>query len=144
MARLERTAGGELLAAWAFSAAAGTVALLGGAGMRRSTLLVILLAGLFTLATAVVHCHLYALRKGGARKPRQFAFALGAAMVLACLPLSWAHRLPWSAAGVFLPMTLAALRIWLAPPQPRDLKSVGWAATACALAGGALAVFGLW
>ena len=37
LARRERTGAGETVAAWAFAAAAGSVALLGGAGPRRAT-----------------------------------------------------------------------------------------------------------
>jgi hypothetical protein len=41
-------------------------------------------------------------------------------------------------------MALAGLWVWLAPPEPRQLKNVGWMATVCAVAGGAWAVFSLW
>jgi len=140
--RQERTAAGEVVAAWAFSACAGTVALLGGSGAHRANLLVLLLAGMFTLATAVVHCHLIALRRGGAL--RFAAFALGAAMTLGAWFLSRNGTLPRSGFLIFLPMTLAGLKIWAAPPAPNQLKKVGWAAAACAVAGGAMAVFGLW
>jgi len=56
---------------------------------------------------------------------------------------AWAlggRLLPRGAWLALLPMTLAALAIRLFPPAPRRLKAVGWAAAACALAGGALAV----
>ena len=143
LARLERTAAGEVVAAWTFSAAAGTVALLGGAGVHRANLLVLFLGGMFTLATALVHCHLMALRsgKGG---PRLAAFLLGLALTLGALALGRHGSLPRLGPGVFLPMTLAALWVWLAPPEPRKLKQMGWTATLCAVAGGALAVLCLW
>ena len=48
--------------------------------------------------------------------------------------------LPTLGCLVLLPMTLAALAIWLVPPAPWRLKAVGWVAAGCALAGGALAV----
>jgi len=140
----ERTAAGELVAAWAFSFTAGSVVALGGGGAHRATWLALLLGGLFTLATAIVHCHLIALRKGGAAGPRAWAFVLGLALTVGAGFLARHGRLPRSAVGVFLPMTLAALWVLATPPLPRQLKRVGWAATACALAGGALAVFGLW
>ena len=46
----------------------------------------------------------------------------------------------WAFAASALPMALAGLFIWRFPPAPRRLKTVGWAAAACALAGGAAAV----
>lgn len=144
LARRERTAAGELAAAWAFAATAGSIVLLGGGGPRRATLLALLLGAMFTLGTAVVHGHLLALKRGGAWLPRFCAFALGAALTLGAGLLSLRGRLPRSGAAVLLPMTLAALWIWAAPPAPRMLKRVGWAAAACALLGGGLAVFGLW
>lgn len=141
--RLERSATGELVAAWTFSAAAGAVALFGGAGLHRSNLLVLILAGMFSLATAIVHCHLSALRRGGAWLPRAAAFFLGLALCAVAWGLARHGRLLLGSVGAFVPLTLAALKIWLSPPSPRDLRAVGWAATACAVAGGALAVFGL-
>jgi len=62
----------------------------------------------------------------------------------------WAYSLghragfPRSGFAVFLPMAFAALWVWWAPPEPRQLKQLGWAATVCAVLGGGLAVFGLW
>ena len=140
--RLERTAAGEVVAAWTFSAAAGCVALFGGAGVHRANLLVLFLGGMFTLATAVVHCQLLSLKGGGDWKPRCLAFVFGALLTLG----AWVLRgtLPRSSPAVFLPMTLTALWVWAAGPAPNRLKRVGWTATVCAVAGGAAAVFGLW
>jgi hypothetical protein len=139
LGKLERTAGGEVLAAWAFAAGAPAVVLLGGGGPRRATLLAILLAALFTLGTAVVHGHLMALRNRGTA-PRGAAFLLGAFLVAGAGVLAGRGMLPRTAGAVFLPMTLAALGLWIRPPAPRHLKRVGWVAALCALAGGALAV----
>lgn len=142
--RLERTAAGELAAAWTFSAAAGCVALLGGAGVHRANLLVWLLAGMFTAATVIVHGHILAFRKGGSPWPRAGA----AALVLALTGAAWvltrhgAVR-PWGFAAL-VPMVLAAFGILLSPPGPRSLKAVGWLATICAVAGGTAAVAALW
>jgi hypothetical protein len=138
--RLERTAAGEVVAAWVFSTAAGSVVLLGGGGAWRGTLLTLMLAALFTLATAVVHCHLVALRRGGAWGPRFAAFALGAAVTTVAFLLSLKGSVPRLLPAALLPMTCAAFWVWAAPPAPSRLKNLGWAATACALAGGALAV----
>ncbi len=142
--RQERTAAGELVAAWAFSATAGSVVLLGGGGPRRALLLALLLGGMFTVATAVVHCHILALKRGGAWVPRFCAFALGAALAAATGLAALKGSLPRAAGAALAPMALAALWVWAAPPSPRQLKQVGWAATAMALLGGGLAVFGLW
>ena len=143
LAKLERTAGGEVLAAWAFAAATPAVVLLGGGGPRRATLLALLLAGLFTLGTAVVHGHLMALRKGGRPAHRGAAFLFGGLLMAGAWVLAGHGYLPRGSAAVLLPMTLAALGIWIHPPAPRHLKRVGWAAAFCALAGGALAVMAL-
>ena len=140
LAKLERTAGGEVLAAWAFAAATPSVVLLGGGGPRRASLLAVLLAGVFTLGTAVVHGHLMALRTKGTSATRGAAFGLGCLLSGAVWTLVAHDFLPRAAAAVFLPMTLAALAIWVRPPAPRHLKWVGWAAAFCALAGGAVAV----
>jgi hypothetical protein len=144
LVRRERTAAGELVAAWAFSATAGSVVLLGGGGPRRATLLALLLGGMFTLATAIVHCHLLALKRGGTWLPRFGAFALGAVLAFGTAFAALRGALPRCGGVSLLPMTLAALWVWAHPPPPRMLKQVGWAATACALLGGGLAVFGLW
>jgi len=143
LARLERTAGGEVLAAWAFAAATPAIVLLGGGSPAQAVRLALLLAGLFSLGTAVVHGHLMALRLRGGGLPRAVAFLLGAGMTGAAWALGARGLLPPWAGGVFLPMTLAALGVWLRPPAPRQLKAVGWVAAFCALAGGALAVAGL-
>jgi hypothetical protein len=136
LVRRERTGAGEVVAAWAFSAATLPVTLLGHGGPRRAALLALFLAALFTVATAIVHGHLIALRRGVAL-PRLAAFLFGC---MVCLAAAWAGiRL---VVGL-LPMTLAALLIWLRPPAPRHLKRVGWAAAACALAGALLAVLAL-
>jgi len=137
LARRERTAAGEVLAAWTFGAAALPVAAAGGAGAAAAPLALIL-AALFSLGTAVVHGHLMALRRASP-VPRGAAFLLGAALCAAAWALG-GRLLPRGAWLALLPMTLAALAIRLFPPAPRRLKAVGWAAAACALAGGALAV----
>lgn len=142
LAHRERTALGELLAAWTF--AAGTLAAAAAAGAPGPGLgLALVLAALFTLGTAIVHGHLLALRRGGAGPPRLAAFLFGVALT----GLAWGPGrralLPGAASWAFLPMTLAGLGLWLAPPAPRRLKGVGWTAAACALAGAAMAVAGL-
>ena len=141
LAGRERTAAGEVIAAWAFAAATPAVVLLGGGGPRRAGLLATLLACLFTLGTAVVHGHLLALRKASTGLPRLAAALLGISLAAG----AWLGRgfLPRSAFATFLPMTLAALGIWWLPPAPRLLKGVGWTAAFCALAGAALAVTAL-
>ena len=131
LAGRERTAAGEVLAAWTFAAAALPVAALGGAPGAGA--LALSLAAVFSLGTAVVHGHLLALRRG-APGPRLAAFLLGPALAA----LAWAAA-GWEAGLSLLPMTLAALAVWLNPPAPRRLKAVGWTAAACALAGGGLA-----
>jgi len=139
LARRERTVAGEVLAAWTFAAAALPVAVAGGAPGPAAVRLALILAALFTLGTALVHGHLLALRHGGASASRAAAFGFGAVLTGAAR-LAETELLPPWAFLTLLPMTLAALGIWLVPPAPRRLKAVGWAAAACALAGGALAV----
>jgi len=132
LAGRERTAAGEVLAAWTFAAAALPMAAAGGRP-GPGAVLALTLAAVFTLGTAVVHGHLMALRRDGSA-PHLAAFLLGLALAAA----AWA-LLPLRAALGLLPMTLAALAVWLLPPAPRRLKAVGWAAAVCALAGGILA-----
>jgi len=138
LAGLERSAAGEVLAAWTFSAATLPVTVAGGAPPAKGAALAAVLAALFTLGTAIVHAHLLALKRGGAAAPRLAAFLFGAGLCGSAALVRTA--LPRAAFAAFLPMTCAALAIWLAPPAPRRLKLVGWAAAGCALAGGALAV----
>jgi len=140
LARRERTPAGEELAALSFAAAALPVALLGGAGARGAATLAVLLGALFTLGTAVVHGHLFALRRRGAQAPRMAAFLFGIALTAGVWALAGRSGLPRSAWLATLPMTLAGLEIWLFPPAPRRLRAVGWTAAACALAGASLAV----
>jgi len=135
LAGRERTAAGEVLAAWTFAAATLPVVLAGAAPPAKAVLLAVILAALFSLGTAIVHGHLFALRRGGMAAPRLGAFLLGAAITAA----AGLAPLPRFAFAAFLPMTLAALGIWLFPPAPRRLKQVGWTAAGCALAGGLLA-----
>jgi len=143
LAGRERTAAGEVIAAWAFAAATPAVVLLGGGGLHRAGLLATLLACLFTLGTAVVHGHLLALRKVSSSLPRLAAALLGISLAAGAWLLASRGLLPRSAFATFLPMTLAAVGIWARPPAPRRLKAVGWTAAVCALAGAALAVAAL-
>ena len=115
-------------------------ALAGGAGVRGSVTLALLLGTVFTLGTALVHGHLFALRRRGAQAPRLAAFLLGIALTAGDWVLAGRSGLPRSAWLATLPMTLAGLAIWLFPPAPRRLRAVGWAAASCALVGGSLAV----
>ncbi|MGA2079021.1 MAG: YwiC-like family protein [Holophaga sp.] len=139
LAKRERTAAGELAAAWTFAAAALAVAAAGGVWGPKALALALVLAALFTLGTAIVHGHILALRRG-TPWPRMGAFLLGAALAAGAWRLGRAALLPPACWAAFVPMTLAALGMWLLPPAPRRLKAVGWAAAACALAGAALAV----
>lgn len=140
--KLERTAAGELLAAWTFSAAAYAVALLGGAGAHKATILAFALAAMFTEATAVVHLHLVALKRS-ANWPRFLAVLLGLALAGIALALS-RPGMNRAAGASLVPMAVAAISVWSRPPEPRMLKNLGWTATACGLLGAALAVLGLW
>jgi hypothetical protein len=137
LAGRERTAAGEVLAAWTFAAAALAVT---AAGAAPSAALALILAAVFSLGTALVHGHLMALRRGGGPTWRLAAFLLGLALAAGAWALAGWGILPRGAGLCLLPMTLAALAIWLVPPAPRRLRAVGWAAAACALAGGGLAV----
>jgi hypothetical protein len=140
LARRERTPAGEELAALTFAGLALPVALAGGAGARDAVTLALLLGTVFTLGTALVHGHLFALRRRGAQAPRLAAFLLGIALTAGAWAQAGRFGLPRSAWLATLPMTLAGLAIWLFPPAPRHLRAVGWAAASCALAGGSLAV----
>ena len=140
LAKRERTGAGEVVAAWAFAAATLPVTLLGGASAARAGALAGILAALFTLGTAIVHGHLFALRRGGAPAPRLAAFLFGTGLTAGAWALGGRTPLPRFGFTALLPMTGAAFAVWLFPPAPRRLKAVGWAAAACALAGGALAV----
>jgi hypothetical protein len=140
LARRERTPAGEELAALTFAAAALPVALLGGAGARDAAAMAVLLGTVFTIGTALVHGHLFALRRRGAQAPRLAAFLAGSLLTAGVWALAGRSVLPRSAWLATLPMTLAGLAIWLFPPAPRRLRAVGWTAAACALAGASLAV----
>lgn len=140
LARRERTPAGEELAALTFAGLTLPVALAGGAGVRGSVTLALLLGTVFTIGTALVHGHLFALRRRGAQAPRLAAFLLGIALTAGAWVLAGRSGLPRSAWLATLPMTLTGLAIWLFPPAPRRLRAVGWAAASCALAGGSLAV----
>jgi len=122
LARRERTVAGEVLAAWTFAAAALPVAVAGGAPGPAAARLALILAALFTLGTALVHGHLFALRHGGSAS-RAAAFGFGAVLTGAA-GLAGTGLLPSRAFLALLPMTLAALGIWLFPPIPRRLKAV--------------------
>jgi hypothetical protein len=118
------------------------MAVLGGRPAAAATLALVL-AALFTLGTALVHGYLIALRRGGAGATRLAAFLFGALLCAGAWALTGTGWLPPAAALAPLPMTLAALVVWLWPPAPWRLKAVGWAAAGCALVGGALGVLGL-
>jgi hypothetical protein len=144
LARRERTAAGELLGSWTFAAAALPVAAAGGAPAPAGAVLALFLAALFSLGTAVVHGHLLALRlaagrRAGAWLPRLAAFLMGTALSAGSRCLAAPARLPGAAFLALLPMTLAALGVWLFPPAPRRLKALGWTAASCTLVGGMLA-----
>ena len=138
--RRERTAPGELLAAWTFAAAALPIAVAGDAKAPAAAGLAVLLGFMFTLGTTLVHGHLAALRRGGAGSTRGLACACGLGLLAGAWSLGEKTGLPRWAFLSFLPMTLATLAVWAFAPAPRRLKAVGWAVAACALAGGAVAV----
>ena len=140
LARRERTAQGEVLAAWTFAAASLPIAMAGGARPAPAAQLALLLALLFSLGTALVHGHLQSLRRGGASWPRACAVLFGLALLAGSWALGRGHGLPPRAFLALLPMALSALAVWAKPPAPRRLKAVGWAVAACALAGAALVV----
>jgi len=143
LAGRERTPAGEVVAAWAFAAAALPMGVAGGAGGRHAGTLALLLAAVFTLGTALVHGHLIALRRRGEPGPRLAAALFGLALSAGVYALAERARLPRLAGLITLPMALAGVGLWLRPPAPRRLKAVGWVAAGCALLGGSLAVASL-
>jgi hypothetical protein len=132
----ERTAAGEILAAWGFAAAVLPMGVIAGAGVRRAIHLALILAAVATLGTVLVHGHLRATRRPGAR---WFAVLLGTGLCAGAWVLAGRGLLQAGAWLAFMPMTLAAVGIAAVPPAPWRLRRVGWAAAACALAGGVLA-----
>lgn len=140
LAKRERTAAGELLAAWGFAAAALAAAAVGGAGAARAGGLALLLVGILSLAMAIVHLHLAALRRGGRPGPRLAAALVGVALAAGAWLLGRVGVLPASGYAALLPMVLAGIGVWRYPPKPRQLKATGWIAAACATAGAAIAV----
>lgn len=136
LAGRERTAAGEILAAWTFAAAVLPMGVIAGAGVRGTCRLALCLAAVATLGTVLVHGHLRAPRRPGAR---WLAVLLGAGLCVGGWALAGHGRLPFRTWLAFVPMTLAALGVAVFPPAPWRLRRVGWAAAACALAGGVLA-----
>jgi hypothetical protein len=131
LANREHTTQGELLAAWALSATAYPVAILGGAGPREAALLALTLGSIQSIGTTTVRAFLEALKRGG--HPRIVPVLLG----LAFAGLGFTTRPPfsWSFALAMVPNTGVATWMVLAPPAPRHMKRLGWILTLAATAG---------
>lgn len=131
LARREHSAPGELLASAAFSCAALPVTLLGGAKPAQALTLALGLTALHGLGTLLVRGFLTSQKHALARGPRALPALLGLGLTAGWL----ASPLPWPMALAFIPLTAAAFWVWVTPPSPRDLRTVGWVLTAGSAAG---------
>ena len=126
LAKREHSMAGELLAAWAFSFAALPIVILGGLAPPKALILALGLGLLNGFGTALVRGFLVSLKSPASRRPRAMPVLLGLGMTGTVLVTA----LPWRLALAPLPLTIAALWVFLAPPAPRELRKVGWVLTA--------------
>jgi YwiC-like protein len=126
LARLEKTTLGEILVAFALTAASVPVALAAGAPARDAWASAATWAAAFAAATLPVRAILLRARTKGAVDRRLLA-AAGVATIAAAALLAGARGwLPRPAAFAVLPVALAAFVVSLAPIRPQRLTQVGW------------------
>lgn len=136
LVRVEKTTAGELVVAFALTAASVPVALAAGATPRHSWAAAATWAASFAAATLPVRAVLLRARTKGAVDRRPLAAAGVMAIAGAALLAGARGWLPWPASLAVLPVSLAALAVALAPIRPQRLTQVGWtivAASAVAL-----------
>ena len=133
-ARLEKTAGGELLVAAALSACAAPVALAAGAPAAWAWGAAVTWFLSFAAATFPVRATLLWARTRGARETRPLAAAGAAAIGVAALGLAAAGLLPWPAALGVLPTVIAAVVVALLRVRPQQFTTVGWSLVGASVA----------
>jgi hypothetical protein len=124
--RLEKTTAGELVVAFALTAAAVPVALAAGAPPRHAWAAAVVWAAAFAAATLPVRAILLHARTKGAIDRRPLAAAGVAAIALLALLAGARGWLPWPAAIAVLPVALAAFVVSVASVRPQRLTLVGW------------------
>jgi hypothetical protein len=126
----EKSAGGEVAAAVAFSGAAVPVALAAGAPVQTAVAVAIPFALLFVTTTMAVRVVILRVRRGGdlkaARATRRAALALAASAMVALGALTATRVLPSPALLAAVPGLLTAMVVAVNPPAPAHLRTLGW------------------
>lgn len=133
--RVEKSLGGEILAASALAAAAAPVAIANGVTPEWAAWTWL---G-WSLGFAAVTCAVHSTFPRGTRNVRHAQLA-GAATVIAIVTLGIVGS-PARALG--LPLVLAAIALVIVAPPPRRLRQVGWALMTATVTAGAWAIAAL-
>lgn len=126
----EKTTGGELMAALAFSTAAAPVVLAAGGSLATAAAVAAVFALVYTTQTLAVRGVILAVRGGGnpaaSRASRRAALVIAVAGGAVIGTASGRGLLPSPAAIAMLPGLVATAWIVAAPPPPTRLRRVGW------------------
>lgn len=143
MMRLEKTTAGELVVAFALTAASVPVALAAGAPARHAWAASAVWAAAFAAATLPVRAVLLRARTKGAVDRRPLAAAGVAAIGLLAILAGARGWLPWAAALAVLPVALSAFVVSVARVRPQRLTQVGWTIVAASTVSLLVLVIGL-
>jgi hypothetical protein len=129
----ERSTSGELLATIALTACGLPVALAAGVAPPAAAAALFVWASVFTVATLAVRDVIARARKQPCEHLARRAAAGAMAAVTAAGALPLYGPLPLAAQSALLPMLLLALGLMVRPPNPKQLRVLGWALVAGSL-----------
>jgi YwiC-like protein len=133
-ARLEHTAGGEVLSAVVMAALAWPAALASAVPAAAARTCAVVFAAGFGAATLAVHAVIARTRRPPAATARVVAMLGAVAAMLVVAAAARMRVLEWAGVYAVAPMAAAAFVLaWTAPPAQR-LRTVGWALVAASTA----------
>ncbi len=127
--RLERTLGGELLAATTLPAVALPVALSSGVATRAAIVATCVWASVFCMATVFAR----ALVRKSESRPRWVLASVGAAPISAAALLVATRVIPIGTLWALAPTSFLCLALTISPPPAKRIRAVGWGLAASSL-----------
>jgi hypothetical protein len=143
----EKSSGGEIAVAVAFSLAAVPVSLAAGASTPMAIAVATVFAVTFVGQTLAVRGVILAVRRGGnpraSTAARQAALAVSAAGLVAVSAAVMRGLLPSAALAAIVPGVIATVVLVCLPPPPSRLRAVGWTLVSTSVATAAILVIWL-
>ncbi len=124
--QIEKTTGGEVVAALAFSSTVLPIALAGGASFETALVLASVWAAAFVTVTLAVRAVLARAKRRPVQGLVAGATAVGLGSIVLALVVSIAHPLAIDAALALTPAVLPAIVLAWAPPHARRIRQIGW------------------